>query len=125
MIAIGFMMEALQLDPEEPQNVLMIGLGGGTLANFFSAADFIKVNLTSVELNPVMVTIAKEWFGLRESQSNTVFIEDGVNFLLGAAQRGLYISFMFSVHSLDEGVIQMRGTGLGCKAETTPSRRNH
>ncbi|KAK6033462.1 hypothetical protein OSTOST_00314 [Ostertagia ostertagi] len=78
---------ALKFDPIDWQNVLLIGLGGGTQNNFLSAVDFIKVNLTTVELSPLMVTIATDWFGLLETRTNNVFVEDGVNFLLGAVQR--------------------------------------
>ncbi|KAK6039915.1 hypothetical protein COOONC_22580 [Cooperia oncophora] len=35
MIAAGFVMEGLQFDPQDYQNVLMIGLGGGAICNFF------------------------------------------------------------------------------------------
>ncbi|XGW34969.1 hypothetical protein V3C99_018760 [Haemonchus contortus] len=85
---LGFVMEALEVEPQEWQDVLMIGLGGGALSNYFSSVDSIKVNLTAVELNPLMKTIAKEWFGLQETPNYKVFIEDGVKFLEGAVQRG-------------------------------------
>ncbi|XGW34967.1 hypothetical protein V3C99_018759 [Haemonchus contortus] len=88
MIAMGFVMEALEFDSLEWQNTLMIGLGGGTQNNFLSAVDFIMVNLTTVELNPLMATMAADWFGLEESRTNNVLVEDGVDFLSRAAQRG-------------------------------------
>ncbi|PIO68240.1 hypothetical protein TELCIR_09977 [Teladorsagia circumcincta] len=79
--------EALKFDPADWQNVLLIGLGGGTQNNFLSAVDFVKVNLTTVELSPLMVTIATDWFGLLETRTNNVFVEDGVDYLHGAVQR--------------------------------------
>ncbi|KAK6053663.1 hypothetical protein COOONC_08831 [Cooperia oncophora] len=88
MIAMGFVMEGLQFDPQHWQNVLVIGLGGGTVCNFFGAAKSLRVNLTTVELDPLMVTIANEWFGLHETPVNTVIVEDGVKFLHEAAERG-------------------------------------
>ncbi|KAK5983713.1 hypothetical protein GCK32_007232, partial [Trichostrongylus colubriformis] len=90
MIAMGFVMEALQFDPQDWQNVLLIGLGGGAQNNFLSVVDFIMVNLTSIELSPTMVSMAKDWFGLVETQTNTVLVEDGVEFVHAAAQQERY-----------------------------------
>ncbi|VDK55820.1 unnamed protein product, partial [Cylicostephanus goldi] len=42
MIAVPFMTQALKFDPEDYQNVLMIGLGGGVMNNFLTIVDFIK-----------------------------------------------------------------------------------
>ncbi|VDM76258.1 unnamed protein product [Strongylus vulgaris] len=67
MIGVAFMAEALHFDPEQYQDVLVIGLGGGVMSNFLSAVDFIKVNLTTVDIDPTMAQIAKEWFGVVEN----------------------------------------------------------
>ncbi|KAL6724530.1 hypothetical protein Aduo_019415 [Ancylostoma duodenale] len=88
MIAMGFITEALEFDPHQWQNVLIIGLGGGSMNNFLSAVDFIMVNLTTVELDHSMVELATDWFGLAESDTNQVVIEDGVVFVREAAKRG-------------------------------------
>ncbi|KAK6040971.1 hypothetical protein COOONC_21524, partial [Cooperia oncophora] len=109
MIAMGFVMEGLQFDPQDWQNVLMIGLGGGTVATFSVLSNPLRVNLTTIELDPLMVTIAKDWFGLHETPLNTVILEDGVKFLHEAAERGQRISIMSSIqflnNSLQEGRI--------------------
>ncbi|RCN41979.1 hypothetical protein ANCCAN_12084 [Ancylostoma caninum] len=88
MVAMGFITEALEFDPHQWQNVLIIGLGGGSMNNFLSAVDFIMVNLTTVELEQSMVELATDWFGLAESDTNQVVIEDGVVFVREAAKRG-------------------------------------
>ncbi|WKY16499.1 hypothetical protein Q1695_001279 [Nippostrongylus brasiliensis] len=61
MIAMGFVMEAIRFDTKELQNILMIGLGGGNMHNFFSATDSVQVNLTTVEIDSSMVDIATSW----------------------------------------------------------------
>ncbi|EYC03244.1 hypothetical protein Y032_0095g2836 [Ancylostoma ceylanicum] len=43
MIASGFMMEGLKLTSQKSQDVLMIGLGGGLISNFFSTIPETKV----------------------------------------------------------------------------------
>ncbi|KAK6045682.1 hypothetical protein COOONC_16814 [Cooperia oncophora] len=112
MIAMGFVMEGLQFDPQHWQNVLVIGLGGGTVCNFFGAAKSLRVNLTTVELDPLMVTIANEWFGLHETPVNTVIVEDGVKFLHEAAERGRRISIMLSIKFLKNSSQEGRIAGM-------------
>ncbi|CAJ0610431.1 unnamed protein product [Cylicocyclus nassatus] len=88
MIAVPFMTEALKFDPEDYQNVLMVGLGGGVMNNFLTVVDFIKVNLTTVELDPLMVKAAKGWFAVEESDTNKIFVQDGIVFVANAVKRG-------------------------------------
>ncbi|KAL6724534.1 hypothetical protein Aduo_019418 [Ancylostoma duodenale] len=89
IIASGFLMEGLKFSSQKPQNVLMIGLGGGLINNFFSTIPEAKVNLTTIELDPDMEIFAKKWFGLEESPTNHVIVEDGVVFMREAAEKGL------------------------------------
>ncbi|KAK6760050.1 hypothetical protein RB195_021535 [Necator americanus] len=88
MIAMGFIMEALEFDPHQWQNVLVLGLGGGSMSNFLSFVDFVMVNVTSVEISDSMVEIAREWFGLAESDTNTVVVQDALVFVHNAVKRG-------------------------------------
>ncbi|EYC03246.1 hypothetical protein Y032_0095g2836 [Ancylostoma ceylanicum] len=89
MIASGFMMEGLKLTSQKSQDVLMIGLGGGLISNFFSTIPETKVNLTTIELDPDVLMFAKKWFGLEESPTNHVIIEDGIVFMREAAKKGI------------------------------------
>lgn len=77
---------ALYLQPE-PKTALMIGLGGGMIAQNLKS---IVPNLTLdvVELNPDIVTIAKKYFLLEESASLKVHVMDGVDYVKAALAAG-------------------------------------
>ena len=62
---------------KEPK-VLVIGLGGGVLSNFLEAR-YPAAALTSVEIDPVMVKIARVYFDLPETCN--VVVADGLKFL--------------------------------------------
>jgi hypothetical protein len=62
------------------EQALVIGLGGGGLLNFINAFFKAHVYITAVELDPGVVEIAKEHFGLLESENSVkVIIGDGLN----------------------------------------------
>lgn len=67
---------------ERPGRLLLIGLGGGTLAK-----DFARVGWTvdAVEIDPVVAELAFRYFGLRPSEAR-VFAIDGREFLLRSAE---------------------------------------
>ncbi|KAK5968311.1 hypothetical protein GCK32_006629, partial [Trichostrongylus colubriformis] len=89
MFGMSFALEALQFISTLWQDVLMIGLGGGGINNFVTTLEpETKINLTTIELDPDMPRIASDWFGLRQSPTNKVVIEDGVKFVHSAAIRG-------------------------------------
>ncbi|VDL73025.1 unnamed protein product [Nippostrongylus brasiliensis] len=77
MIAMGFVMEAIRFDMKELQNILMIGLGGGNMHNFFSAIDSVQINLTTVEIDSSMVDIATSWFNVKQGPTHRVVVADG------------------------------------------------
>ena len=63
---------------DEPGRMLLIGLGGGTVLKNF-AADGWKA--TAVEIDPVVVELAREYFGLRPEEG-TIHEMDGRRFLI-------------------------------------------
>jgi len=67
-----------------PRRVLIIGLGGGTLPRFFHA-HFPQMTMDVVELDPDVVNVAKEYCGFEEDARMHVFVEDGRDFIEGAA----------------------------------------
>ncbi|RCN41976.1 hypothetical protein ANCCAN_12081 [Ancylostoma caninum] len=106
MIASGFLLEGLKFSSQKPQNVLMIGLGGGLISNFFSTIPETKVNLTTIELDPDMEIFAKKWFGWEESPTNHVIIEDGVVFMREAAKKGIkYDTLLLDACTNNRGTI--------------------
>jgi len=60
--------------------VLMIGLGGGSTQRAFEHY-YPQVRVDTVELDPVVVRVARSYFAFEESERQRVFIEDGRLFL--------------------------------------------
>ena len=65
---------------ENPQNALIIGLGGGTLTKYLKKY-YPDLVIDNVEMDPVVVDVAREYFGFTESRDNQVFVMDGRRFL--------------------------------------------
>ena len=79
-------MMAFLLFKPEPRNVHMIGLGGGSLAKFiYHHVPLARV--TAVEVNPQVVTIARQFFMLPPNDERlNVMVGDGVEYV---ARKGL------------------------------------
>lgn len=59
-------------------SVLLVGLGGGGLAQFLR--DFVpSVTIEVVELDPVVFEVAKDWFGFKPDDRLTVTLGDGLD----------------------------------------------
>jgi spermidine synthase len=69
------MMTALFLNPE-PQSVLIVGLGGGTLPQALSEI-LPKARIDVVEIDPAVVRVAKRFFGFRTNDHVQVAEVDG------------------------------------------------
>ncbi len=69
-----------------PQRVLMIGLGGGCMAKFFLHF-FPECRVDVVDSNPVMATVAHQFFFLPESDRLTLHCADGQHFVTAMANR--------------------------------------
>ena len=67
-------------------NVLMIGLGGGTTQHAFEHY-YPGVTVQSVEIDPSVVQVAKEYFNFKESKRQKVITEDGRMFLRRSSER--------------------------------------
>ena len=59
----------------DPARVLIIGLGGGTLADVFAAL-FPGIEIDAVEIDPAVVTMARRYFGFAERPGTTVHVRD-------------------------------------------------
>ncbi len=60
----------------EPKNVLIIGLGAGAMSNFLQSY-YPKTNIDMIEIDEDVVKISREYFGMRESKSTKVHVQDG------------------------------------------------
>ena len=82
------MMTSLYLAPAPPRDVLVIGLGGGTLP-----AALVRVlpeaRIEVVEIDPAILRVARTWFGFQPDPRITVTIQDARVFVKRAqkAQR--------------------------------------
>jgi spermidine synthase len=63
-----------------PHSALNIGLGAGAFNRLFNLA-FPECELTTVEIDPMIVDIAREFTGFTEAKNNHVEIADGRRFL--------------------------------------------
>jgi spermidine synthase len=88
--------------PETPKKVLMLGLGGGSISTYLGRF-MPEAAITTVEIDPGVITAAKTYFGLRESERMRYRAGDGRVFLhrntelydliLLDAYRGGYVPF--------------------------------
>lgn len=57
----GRVVDVLKENEPDLKNVLILGLGGGTMQHLISRA-FPEANLVSVEIDPIMIGVAKQFF---------------------------------------------------------------
>lgn len=62
------------------QRVLVVGLGGGAMVRFLNH-HFPTTEVDAVEIDPVVVALADEFFGTRPSPTTRIFTEDAIQFL--------------------------------------------
>ncbi|XP_029002607.1 eEF1A lysine and N-terminal methyltransferase [Betta splendens] len=94
---------------DKPVSVLLIGLGGGGLPQFLR--DFVpEVMIEVVELDPVVLDVAKEWFGFRPDDQLCVTLGDGLEHICTLEKKGgrLFDAIMFDVDNKDSTV------GMSC-----------
>lgn len=92
-----------------PVSVLLVGLGGGGLPQFLR--DFVpSVNVEVIELDPVVMEVAKEWFGFRPDDRLTVTLGDGLERICSLEKEGgrSFDAIMFDVDNKDSTV------GMSC-----------
>lgn len=69
------MLGALYLQPQ-PQSILIIGLGGGTLPHTLEKL-LPQADIDVVEIDPAVVRVAQQYFGFRPDAHVHVIIQDG------------------------------------------------
>ncbi len=68
------------------KRVLILGLGGGSMVHFYQRY-FPKTHLDVVEIDAGVVNVAKEFFGVRETNTTTIFTMDAFDFLAKSRNR--------------------------------------
>nr|XP_061790814.1 eEF1A lysine and N-terminal methyltransferase-like [Nerophis lumbriciformis] len=87
---------------EFPVSVLLVGLGGGGLPQFLR--DFVPgASVEVVELDPVVLEVAKEWFNFRPDDRLTVTLGDGLERICSLEKEGghSFDAIMFDVDNKD------------------------
>jgi spermidine synthase len=64
----------------EPSRILVVGLGGGTLAGFLRR-HYPAAEIDAVDIDPEVVRVAKEYFGFREDSRMRAHVGDGRKFI--------------------------------------------
>ncbi len=65
---------------EEPSRILVVGLGGGSIPTFLHR-QFPVAHVDAVELDPVVVDVARRWFDVCEDERLRLVTSDGRDFL--------------------------------------------
>jgi len=78
-------MSSLALCPQ-PERVLVVGLGGGTIPMFLRRY-FPQTYIDAVEIDPEVIHVAKRFFGFREDERMKAYAADGRRFIEQAKQR--------------------------------------
>ena len=73
------MVSGLALCPE-PKRVLVVGLGGGSIPSFLHK-HYPKTRIDAVEIDPVVVEVAKQFFGFNEDETLKAYVQDGRQFI--------------------------------------------
>ena len=64
----------------EAKRVLIMGLGGGSVVRAYQN-DYPKIHVDSVELDPVVAKVAKQFFHVKETAKHKIHFQDGRQFL--------------------------------------------
>ncbi|KAK3697176.1 hypothetical protein QZH41_013556 [Actinostola sp. cb2023] len=82
---------------------LLVGLGGGSLAMFIHEF-YPQIILDAIEIDPVVVHIAKKWFECKEDDRLQIITEDGLQFIKTQAltKESIYHIIILDINETDE-----------------------
>ncbi|XP_067624855.1 eEF1A lysine and N-terminal methyltransferase homolog [Eurosta solidaginis] len=90
-----------KLSGNESNHVVVVGLGGGGLCSFLHAA-LPESFVTAVEIDPIMLEVAEQFFELKQDKRFHVVIDDGLNFLEVCKNEDIkFKAVLFDVDSKD------------------------
>jgi spermidine synthase len=93
---------------------LLIGLGGGAMVRFLNH-ELPQMRLDVVEIDPVVVALAREFFGTDAGPHTRIFTEDAVQYLRRARER--YDLILVNAHLMPRAETNATGLPLGFSAE--------
>ncbi len=65
---------------EAPRRILVVGLGGGTIPSFLHK-HYPRTRIDVVDIDPVVVDVARRFFGFREDDYLQAYVDDGRRFI--------------------------------------------
>lgn len=95
----GKLVELLAENQPNTRNILLLGLGGGTLVHLLSKK-LPEAHIVSVEIDPTMIEIAKNYFDLDTIPNHTVVKDDACRFIVEHDRHG-YVANSFDVIIVD------------------------
>lgn len=99
----------------QPKKVLIVGLGGGSMVHFLQHYD-PDVEVEAVEIDPDIVSIAEEYFGVRSEGNVKIVTADGFDYLRTTESRYDAIYMDAFLKPSDE----TDSTGAPLRLHTTP-----
>jgi len=89
-----------QIPENPPKNILILGMGGGTIPHLLRK-EFPTAKLVSVEIDPVIVEIARKYFDLDSIPDHQVVVGDAFRFVVDPESYG------FSKHQFDVIIVDV------------------
>ncbi len=84
----GQVVALLKENITSPNSILILGLGGGTIQHLTSK-QFPGVSMVSVDIDPVMVDVARKYFDLDTISNHKVIVEDACRVIVDPGSFGL------------------------------------
>lgn len=84
----GRVVDVLKEEQPALKKVLLLGLGGGTMQQLISKA-FPGVEIVSVELDPTMIEVAKNYFDVDKIPNHKILNEDACRVIVEPQEHGL------------------------------------
>lgn len=98
-----------KIKPEDHKNILVLGMGGGSVVDLLMNKYNHKGKLTAVEYDPVIVKIAEEEFGIKTEKNLEVICDDAFKFIRNTKIKyDLIIIDLFNDSDLVEGVYDIK-----------------
>ncbi len=91
-----------------PESVLLLGLGGGSVIKYLRRR-YPRARLTAVEIDPVMIDIARRHFHIKQVRNLKIVNEDAVKFIKETKEKfGLILVDCYQGHQTPPGFDDVR-----------------
>ena len=87
-----YMMAANLLVPDA-QRALLVGVGGGSMIHFLQLHE-PTLRVDGVDIDPEVIALAQNWFGISESESVALHPADGIQFMRDAEEAAYDIIYL-------------------------------